>query len=115
MSDKATSLPATLSGGQQQRVAIARALAMSPDVILFDEPTSALDPRNARDVEAVMTDLAASGQTMVIVSHAVPFVRRTAQIVHMIADGKIVESGPPDLVLSNPTSQAVRDLLAGYF
>ncbi|HUN80240.1 MAG TPA: amino acid ABC transporter ATP-binding protein, partial [Phycisphaerae bacterium] len=69
LSDKIDARPATLSGGQQQRVAIARALANDPVAILFDEPTSALDPRMTAEVLAVMSDLAADGQTMVVVSH----------------------------------------------
>ena len=68
-------MPATLSGGQQQRVAIARALAMKPEAILFDEPTSALDPRMTAEVISVMTDLAESGQTMIVVTHAMGFAR----------------------------------------
>ncbi|TMA39181.1 MAG: amino acid ABC transporter ATP-binding protein, partial [Deltaproteobacteria bacterium] len=68
--------PHTLSGGQQQRVAIARALAMEPVVLLLDEPTSALDPRLVGEVLAVVADLAAAGQTMVIVTHEIGFARR---------------------------------------
>ena len=95
-------MPDQLSGGQQQRVAIARALAMQPAVLLFDEPTSALDPRTAGDVEAVVADLARSGQTMVIVTHSAGFARRTAGILHVMAEGRIIEKGPPAQVLSAP-------------
>src|SRR5207237_9439420 len=73
LSEKLTARPEQLSGGQQQRVAIARALAMKPEAILFDEPTSALDPRMASEVLNVITDLAKSGQTMVVVTHAMGF------------------------------------------
>jgi polar amino acid transport system ATP-binding protein len=106
-------MPDQLSGGQQQRVAIARALAMQPAVLLFDEPTSALDPRTAGDVEAVVADLARSGQTMVIVTHSPGFARRTAGTLHVMAEGHIIESGPPDQVLSAPREAATRRLLAG--
>ena len=61
--------PGMLSGGQQQRVAIARALAMDPKIMLFDEPTSALDPELVGEVLNVMKDLAASGMTMICVTH----------------------------------------------
>jgi ABC-type polar amino acid transport system ATPase subunit len=105
-------MPDQLSGGQQQRVAIARALAMQPAVLLFDEPTSALDPRTAGDVEAVVADLARSGQTMVIVTHSSGFARRTAGTLHVMADGRIVEKGPAAQVLSTPREAATRRLLA---
>src|SRR5205807_684599 len=67
--EKANNYPANLSGGQQQRVAIARALAMEPRIMLFDEPTSALDPEMINEVLEVMTDLAKSGMTMMVVTH----------------------------------------------
>jgi ABC-type polar amino acid transport system ATPase subunit len=92
--------PDTLSGGQQQRVAIARALAMQPDVILFDEPTSALDPQMAAEVEAVIGDLAASGQTMIVVTHAMQFARRVAHTAHILDGGRMLASGPAETVLS---------------
>ncbi len=112
LADKADARPETLSGGQQQRVAIARALANEPEAILFDEPTSALDPRMTREVLAVMADLAASGQTMMVVSHAMGFVRRSASRVHVMVDGRIIESGTPEQVLDSPQSPQTRALLA---
>jgi polar amino acid transport system ATP-binding protein len=112
MSDKLHALPRQLSGGQQQRVAIARALAMEPHAILFDEPTSALDPRMTAEVLAVMTDLAGDGLTMVVVTHAMQFARRVARTVHVIGDGRIVESGPPAQIFDDPHQEATRSLLA---
>lgn len=61
--------PRQISGGQKQRVAIARALAMDPEILLFDEPTSALDPEMVGEVLSVMTDLAKTGLTMLVVTH----------------------------------------------
>ena len=113
LGDKRDARPESLSGGQQQRVAIARALAMRPDVILFDEPTSALDPRMAGEVEAVMADLARSDQTMVIATHAAGFARRTAHTLHIMAGGRVIESGAPAQVLDAPREAATRELLAG--
>ncbi|HEX4413077.1 MAG TPA: ATP-binding cassette domain-containing protein, partial [Lacipirellulaceae bacterium] len=84
----------------QQRVAIARALAMRPEVILFDEPTSALDPRMAAEVEAVIADLASSGQTMIVVTHTLDFARRAASTVHILERGRIVVSGPTNDILN---------------
>jgi ABC-type polar amino acid transport system ATPase subunit len=104
--------PATLSGGQQQRVAIARTLAMQPEVILFDEPTSALDPRMTAEVLSVMADLAAAGQTMIVVSHAMSFVRKSATRVHVLDEGRIVESGPPAQIFTDAQHPATRSFLA---
>src|SRR2546423_6556470 len=102
--------PGQLSGGQQQRVAIARALANDPIAILFDEPTSALDPKMTAEVLAVMADLAADGQTMVVASHAMGFVRKSAHQVHVLADGIIVESGSPEQIFESPAHKTTRDL-----
>ena len=111
LSEKLHDCPSTLSGGQQQRVAIARTLANDPIAILFDEPTSALDPRMTAEVLAVMTDLAADGQTMVVASHAMGFVRKSAHQVHVLADGLIVESGPPEQIFESPAHESTKDFL----
>jgi ABC-type polar amino acid transport system ATPase subunit len=104
--------PEQLSGGQQQRVAIARALAVKPEAILFDEPTSALDPRMANEVLVVISDLASAGQTMVVVTHAMGFARQVAHTVHVMAEGKVVESGPPPQVFDVPQQEATQRFLA---
>ncbi len=112
LADKATSYPRHLSGGQQQRVAIARALAMEPKVMLFDEPTSSLDPHLVGEVLDVMKSLAATGMTMIVVTHEVGFAREVADLVAIMADGLIIESGPPSQVLSNPRDSRARAFLA---
>ena len=112
MSERLSAMPRELSGGQQQRVAIARALAMEPRAILFDEPTSALDPRMTGEVLAVMTDLAADGLTMVVVTHAMQFARRVAHTVHVFGDGRVIESGPPDQIFDDPHQEATKNLLS---
>lgn len=111
LQDYAHTYPQALSGGQQQRVAIARALAMEPDVLLLDEPTSALDPQLAGEVLTVIADLAVAGQTMVLVTHQMAFVRRIAHRVHVLAEGAIVEGGAPNDVLDRPRHEATRALL----
>jgi ABC-type polar amino acid transport system ATPase subunit len=111
MAEKLHSRPEELSGGQQQRVAIARALAMKPDAILFDEPTSALDPRMASEVLAVMTDLARSGQTMIVVTHAMGFARQAARTVHVMHAGQVAETGPPEQIFENPKQEVTRSFL----
>jgi ABC-type polar amino acid transport system ATPase subunit len=112
LADKINARPEQLSGGQQQRVAIARALAVHPEAILFDEPTSALDPRMAGEVLRVIADLAASGQTMVVVTHAMGFARRVAHTVHVMHEGRIAESGPPGQIFENPREEVTRSFLA---
>ena len=114
LAEKIDVRPDRLSGGQQQRVAIARALAMQPNAMLFDEPTSALDPRMTAEVLAVMADLAASGQTMIVVTHAMSFARRAAKTVHVFSDGVVAESGPPQQIFDAPQHPATRKLLREY-
>ncbi|MCS0494545.1 amino acid ABC transporter ATP-binding protein [Ancylobacter sp. MQZ15Z-1] len=103
--------PSQLSGGQQQRVAIARALAMEPRLILFDEPTSALDPELVHEVLDVMGDLAREGMTMIVVTHEMGFARRAADKVIFMADGHIVEEGPPEEVFTAPREEKTRRFL----
>jgi ABC-type polar amino acid transport system ATPase subunit len=112
LADKIDAWPEQLSGGQQQRVAIARALAMRPEAILFDEPTSALDPRMAGEVLKVIADLAQSGQTMVVVTHAMGFARRVAHTVHVMHHGRVGESGPPAQIFERPRLPETRSFLA---
>ncbi len=100
--EQAQKYPAQLSGGQQQRVAIARALAMQPKIMLFDEPTSALDPEMISEVLDVMRELAASGMTMLVVSHEMGFARAAADRMVFFDDGNIVEEGPPDQIFEDP-------------
>ena len=104
--------PAQLSGGQQQRVAIARALAMRPELILFDEPTSALDPELVGEVLAVMRDLAASGMTMICVTHELAFARDVGHRVAFMDGGRIVELGDPQTVLGSPREARTREFIA---
>jgi ABC-type histidine transport system ATPase subunit len=111
LAHKESARPAALSGGQQQRVAIARALAMDPEAILFDEPTSALDPRTTGEVIAVMQDLAAEHQTMIVVTHAMGFARQVAHRVHVLHAGTIAESGPPEQIFDQPHSTVTREFL----
>jgi polar amino acid transport system ATP-binding protein len=106
------SYPGQMSGGQRQRVAIARALALRPRLMLFDEPTSALDPELVGDVLAVIRDLAASGMTMIVVTHEIGFAREVADTVVFLDGGRIIESGAPASVLVNPRHQRARAFLA---
>lgn len=111
---KANAYPSKLSGGQQQRVAIARALAMKPQAILFDEPTSALDPEMVGEVQNVMRSLAENGMTMVIVTHEMRFAREVASRILFMDSGKIVESGPPEEIFSNPQHERTKAFLRSH-
>ena len=111
VADQAHKLPAQLSGGQQQRAAIARALAMHPRAMLFDEPTSALDPEMIGEVLNVMTELAADGMTMLIVTHEMNFARRVASRVIFMDGGSIVEENTPEAFFTQPRSPRALDFL----
>ncbi|WP_175751560.1 amino acid ABC transporter permease/ATP-binding protein [Burkholderia ambifaria] len=112
LADKADVYPRQLSGGQQQRVAIARALALRPKVLLFDEPTSALDPELVNEVLDVIKELARSGTTLVIVTHEIGFAREVADNVLFMERGRVVESGPPAVVLDAPAHPRTRAFLS---
>lgn len=103
--EQADKFPRQLSGGQQQRVAIARSLCMGPEILLFDEPTSALDPEMIAEVLDVMAELAASGMTMIVVTHEMGFARRVADRIVFMDGGEIIEVGPPDQVFTAPKSE----------
>ena len=105
ISEQADKFPRQLSGGQQQRVAIARSLCMEPRILLFDEPTSALDPEMIAEVLDVMTELASSGMTMIVVTHEMGFARRVADRMVFMDKGEIVEVGAPQDVFNAPKSK----------
>jgi polar amino acid transport system ATP-binding protein len=111
LADHMDKLPSQLSGGQQQRVAIARALAMEPRLILFDEPTSALDPELVHEVLDVMGALAREGMTMIVVTHEMSFARQVADRLIFMADGNIVEEGPPEDIFSAPREEKTKRFL----
>lgn len=111
LEDKANAYPAQLSGGQKQRVAIVRALAMNPKVMLFDEPTSALDPEMVGEVLKVMKDLAASGLTMLVVTHEMGFARDISDRIVFMADGIILEDSTPEELFNNPKHERTRAFL----
>ncbi|MFI6251043.1 amino acid ABC transporter ATP-binding protein [Streptomyces sp. NPDC051016] len=112
LADRADAYPRQLSGGQQQRVAIARALALEPKLLLFDEPTSALDPELVGEVLDVIRDLARQGTTMIVVTHEIGFAREVADTVVFMADGRVVETGPPTEVLDAPREERTRAFLS---
>jgi polar amino acid transport system ATP-binding protein len=111
LADKAREFPDRLSGGQQQRVALARALVTDPEVLLLDEITSALDPELVGEVLAAIRELAAGGMTMVLATHEMGFARDVAHRVCFLADGRVLEDGPPSKVLVDPETDRARAFL----
>jgi polar amino acid transport system ATP-binding protein len=111
LSDKRSEYPDRLSGGQQQRVAIVRALAMQPALMLLDEVTSALDPELVAEVLDVIRELASGGMTMLIATHEMGFARDIASRVCFLADGQIVEQGPPGQLFRSPSDERTRRFL----
>ncbi|MEV0927673.1 amino acid ABC transporter ATP-binding protein [Streptomyces spongiicola] len=112
LADRAGSRPSQLSGGQQQRVAIARALAMRPQVLLLDEVTSALDPELVAGVLDVLRDIARTTDiTMLCVTHEMNFARDISDEVLMFDAGKVIESGSPEKMFSEPEQARTREFL----
>ncbi|MCZ7460092.1 ectoine/hydroxyectoine ABC transporter ATP-binding protein EhuA [Streptomyces sp. WMMC940] len=112
LADRVDARPSQLSGGQQQRVAIARALAMRPQVLLLDEVTSALDPELVAGVLDVLRDIARTTDiTMLCVTHEMNFARDISDEVLMFDAGKVIESGSPEKIFSEPEQDRTREFL----
>ena len=112
LADHCEAYPQELSGGQKQRVAIARALAMEPRGLLCDEITSALDPELKSEVLAVLESLKRDGLTLILVTHEMGFAHRAADRIVVLADGKIIEDGPPGQVLDDPQMPRTKQFLS---
>ncbi len=102
LSEEADRSPLALSGGQQQRLAIASVLVMRPRVLVLDEPTAQLDPQATRDVFAILSELAAQGETTVILAeHKLEWTAVFAHRVLVLAGGRLVADGPPQTILAS--------------
>ena len=112
LDSKAGSFPSQLSGGQKQLIAIVRALALEPEALLFDEPTSALDPEMVGEVLQVISDLAAEGITMVVVTHEMGFARKVANRVLFMDGGQIAEQGTPEEIFEHPQNPRTKEFLS---
>lgn len=111
---KAHAYPDSLSGGQQQRVALVRAVAMDPELLLLDEVTSALDPLLVAEVLDVIRDLRGEGRTIVMATHEMDFARECADRIVFLADGRIVEAGPPEQLFTAPKDPRTAAFLARH-
>jgi len=105
--------PDQLSGGERQRVAIARALVSRPEVLVCDEVTSALDVLVQASIVELLGELRRDlGLAMLFVTHNLPLVASIADQIAVLADGKLVESGPTDRVLHYPEAEYTKRLIA---
>ena len=112
LAEKATEYPDRLSGGQQQRVAIVRALANEPRMLLLDEITSALDPELVGEVLRLVRELKDQGVTILMATHEMGFCRQVADRVCFLDGGRLVEQGPPEVVLEDPREPRTRQFLS---
>jgi phosphate transport system ATP-binding protein len=103
-----------LSGGQQQRLCIARALATSPEVLLLDEPASALDPASTARIEDLIFELKRD-YTIVIVTHNMQQAARVSDQTAFFFQGRLVESGPTDVLYTRPHVRQTEDYITGRF
>lgn len=102
-----------LSGGEQQRVALARALALKPDMLFLDEATANVDPASTLVIEQQLSVAMQSGLRLVMVSHDVGQVRRLAQEVVLMHNGRIVEQSPCEVFFNQTNNPVSRRWLAG--
>jgi len=106
--------PSELSGGMQQRVGLARALASDPEVLLMDEPFSALDPLIRRQLQdQFMTLSAEMNKTTVFITHDLDEAIRIGDRIAIMKDGRIVQIGTPEEIVTQPADQYVADFVEG--
>jgi phosphate transport system ATP-binding protein len=103
-----------LSGGQAQRLCIARALATDPEVLLLDEPASALDPASTARIEDLLFELKRD-YTIVIVTHNMQQAARVSDRTAFFFQGRLIESGPTDLLYTRPREKQTEDYITGRF
>ena len=103
-----------LSGGQQQRLCIARALAVDPEILLMDEPASALDPIATTKIEELIWELKAN-YTIVIVTHNMQQAARVSDLTAFFFQGRLIESGPTDMLYTRPQVKHTEDYITGRF
>jgi tungstate transport system ATP-binding protein len=102
-----------MSGGEQQRLAIARAWALEPEVLFLDEPSSQLDPGATRQIEEVITALAAEGMTILMTTHDLGQARRLSQRILFLNRGRLIDDAPTEIVFAGKASADARAFIAG--
>lgn len=107
------SFPTAYSGGGRQRIAIARALVLEPEVLLCDEPTASVDVSVQAQIVNLLLDLRASRDlSMIFVSHDLDLIKRVATDIVVMYAGRVVESGPAEVVAEGPRHPYTATLLA---
>ncbi len=111
--EKLSAYPHELSGGQRQRVMIAMALANEPDLLIADEPTTALDVTIQAQILALLLELQAKlGMAILLITHDLGIVEKTADRVCVMTEGRIVESGDCDAIFNSPRHAYTRHLIS---
>ncbi len=105
-------MPHQLSGGQRQRAMIAMAIACNPSLVIADEPTTALDAGLRKTIMDLLVELQQRlGMSLLLITHDLPVVRRYADRVMVMRDGRIVEAGPTDAIFTRPKDRYTQTLL----
>jgi len=108
--------PHECSGGQRQRIAIARAMILRPKLLLLDEPTSALDRSVQADILALLKDLQERfGLTYLFISHDFGAIRAMAHRIGVMQAGRLIETGPAEMLLTHPQDEYTKALIAAAF
>lgn len=114
LKDKENSYPSQLSGGQRQRVAIARAIATNPKVLLLDELTSALDPFTTKAILKLLKKInQEQNVTIFLITHHMGVVKKVADKVALIHQGRIIEQGTKEEVLLHPKNEITKEIVKG--
>ena len=109
---KSKAYPHQLSGGQRQRVMIAMALANEPDILIADEPTTALDVTIQAQILELLSDLQKTyGMTILLITHDLGIVRKVADRVAVMKEGKVIEQGETEQIFVNPAHSYTRELI----
>src|SRR5215469_1289802 len=106
--------PHELSGGMKQRVGLARAMAADPDILLMDEPFSALDPVIRRQLQDQFLELASVlNKTTIFITHDLDEAIKLGDNIAIMKDGRIIQTGTPEDIVTNPREAYVADFVAG--
>lgn len=103
----------SLSGGEQQKLALARALITGPELVFLDEPCASLDGRATREIEAILTRVAADGTALILTTHDMGQARRLADHVVFLHAGRVAETAPAARFFDAPATPAARAFLNG--
>jgi D-methionine transport system ATP-binding protein len=114
LADRGQAYPSQLSGGQKQRVAIARALANQPDILISDEATSALDPQNTEQILSLLARLNRKlGLTILLITHEMDAVKKVANKIAVMENGRIVEQGSLKQIFLHPQAELTKKFVGG--